>query len=157
MKKLLTFLCAGVLMSAACVACDKTNDSVDGIEPIKASDAVISFFEEHTNNLSLGDKTPTCLLINSAKEFAKIVPPSTALPTIDFNSYTLVVGQHVLGSPGYLLKNQSVDKRPMVMKLTLIYERMGGASPAIMTTFYSWALYPKLPQKPIEIKITYVN
>jgi hypothetical protein len=155
MKKILISLSAGVLMSAACVACDKTNDSVEDIKPVQASTSVISFFGEHSDNLSLGDKTPTCLLINSAEEFAKIVPPSTALPTIDFDKYTLVVGRYKI-SGGHIFQSQSVDTKATSMILNLVIEDTGKGL-AVMSTEICWGLYPKLPQKPIEIKMTYLK
>ena len=34
--------------------------------------------------------------------------------------------------------------------------RMGGASPTVITTFYVWGLYSKLPGSAIDVKITII-
>lgn len=72
--------------------------------------------------------------------------------------YTLIIGQHLLGDPGYSFEKQAVDTDTESGKMTLnlVYSRMGGASPTVITTFYVWGLYSKLPGSAIDVKITII-
>ena len=99
-----------------------------------------------------------CFLINSTEEFEAVAPPSVVLPVIDFEKYTLIIGQHLLGDPGYSFEKQAVDTDTESGKMTLnlVYSRMGGASPTVITTFYVWGLYSKLPGSAIDVKITII-
>ncbi len=179
MKKIMTFLSAGVLMITLCmgfVACNEPKGpeqpdvpEVIGMAPVAGTDIpdeVSVFFEEYlprTNRsllspveFNFGDVAPldpVCLVVNSIDEFETIAPLSAELPEIDFKNHTLIVGQHPMGDPGHRLVDQGIVTEPDVMILNLIYERLGGGTPAIETTFYYWALYPKLPQKQITVKI----
>ena len=101
-------------------------------------------------------KETECFLINSTEEFEAVAPPSAVLPVIDFEKYTLIIGQHLLGHPGYSFEKQAVDTESGKMTLNLVYSKMGGASPTVITTFYVWGLYSKLPGSAIDVKITII-
>jgi hypothetical protein len=129
-------------------------------------DDVTAFFEKYlprvnysrpSHEFSLGEIDrygAACLAIDSVEEFRAAAPPSAELPTVDFEAYTLIIGQHPLGSPGYSLKGQGVDIEPEIMTLRLAYSYWGGVNPAVETIFSFWGLYPKLPHKPVIIDIS---
>ena len=160
-----------LLLGGNLVACDDSKEpEVVGTPPVAASEEVTAFFTTHlpesSYNCSEGkfnfseiDFGETeCFLINSTEEFEAVAPPSVVLPVIDFETYTLIIGQHLLGDPGYSFEKQAVDTDTESGKMTLnlVYSRMGGASPTVITTFYVWGLYSKLPGSAIDVKITII-
>ena len=145
-----------LLLGGNLVACDDSKEpEVVGTPPVAASEEVTAFFTTHLPessyncsevkfNFSEIDFGETeCFLINSTEEFEK---------------YTLIIGQHLLGDPGYSFGKQAVDTDTESGKMTLnlVYSRMGGASPTVITTFYVWGLYSKLPGSAIDVKITII-
>mgnify|MGYP000857758423 CR=1 FL=1 len=153
-----------LLLGGNLVACDDSKEpEVVGTPPVAASEEVTAFFTTHlpesSYNFSEIDFGETeCFLINSTEEFEAVAPPSVVLPVIDFEKYTLIIGQHLLGDPGYSFEKQAVDTDTESGKMTLnlVYSRMGGASPTVITTFYVWGLYSKLPGSAIDVKITII-
>ena len=160
-----------LLLGGNLVACDDSKEpEVVGTPPVAASEEVTAFFTTHLPessyncsevkfNFSEIDFGETeCFLINSTEEFEAVAPPSVVLPVIAFEKYTLIIGQHLLGDPGYSFEKQAVDTDTESGKMTLnlVYSRMGGASPTVITTFYIWGLYSKLPGSAIDVKITII-
>ena len=160
-----------LLLGGNLVACDDSKEpEVVGTPPVAASEEVTAFFTTHLPessyncsevkfNFSEIDFGETeCFLINSTEEFGAVAPPSVVPPVIDFEKYTLIIGQHLLGDPGYSFEKQAVDTDTESGKMTLnlVYSRMGGASPTVITTFYVWGLYSKLPGSAIDVKITII-
>jgi hypothetical protein len=47
-----------------------------------------------------------------------------------------------MGNPGYRFVSQSIHSDT----LKVVYKNLGGASPAVMTSYYFWGLYDKLPK-----------
>ena len=157
-----------LLLGGNLVACDDSKEpEVVGTPPVAASEEVTAFFTTHLPessyncsevkfNFSEIDFGETeCFLINSTEEFEAVAPPSVVLPV---EKYTLIIGQHLLGDPGYSFEKQAVDTdiESGKMTLNLVYSRMGGASPTVITTFYIWGLYSKLPGSAIDVKITII-
>jgi hypothetical protein len=160
MKKLITFFCAAALMSAIGAGCGNSNgsaetrtqDSENVILPVTPSDEVAAFFERYLRDFSFGDVDQNLvLLINNMEEFEKIALPTVELPSIDFDKFTLVVGQYAK-SGGQIPTNRSIDARPDLLILNLMLEQGNGIT--MMSTAAYWDIYPKLPQKPITVKIT---
>ena len=156
-----------LLLGGNLVACDDSKEpEVVGTPPVAASEEVTAFFTTHLPessyncsevkfNFSEIDFGETeCFLINSTEEFEAVAPPAVELPVIDFVKYTLIIGQHWMGDPGYTFEKQAVDSDSDKMILNLVYKRLGGAHPASMTNFYFWGLYAKLPEKTINVDIT---
>lgn len=129
-----------LLLGGNLVACDDSKEpEVVGTPPVAASEEVTAFFTTHLPessyncsevkfNFSEIDFGETeCFLINSTEEFEAVAPPSVVLPVIDFEKYTLIIGQHLLGDPGYSFGKQAVDTDTESGKMTLnlVYSRMG--------------------------------
>ena len=162
---------AALLLLGGFVACNDSEESeYIGTPPVTASADVSAFFktylpssssshpEPEFNFSEIDDRDIECFVINSMEEFEAVAPPSVVLPVIDFEKYTLIIGQHLLGDPGYSFEKQAVDTDTESGKMTLnlVYSRMGGASPTVITTFYIWGLYSKLPGSAIDVKITII-
>ena len=171
MKTRILTLTAALLLLGGFVACNDSEESeYIGTPPVTASADVSAFFETYLPSSSsshpepefnfseIDDRDIECFVINSMEEFEAVAPPSVVLPVIDFEKYTLIIGQHLLGDPGYSFEKQAVDTDTESGKMTLnlVYSRMGGASPTVITTFYVWGLYSKLPGSAIDVKITII-
>ena len=133
----------------------KPNDDA-GIFPVSASEDVEFFFESYlppsdysysNTSFNFGEETE-CFVINDMDDFKAVAPESVTLPEIDFDKYTLIIGQVVMGNPGYRFVSQSIHTDT----LKVVYKKLGGASPAIMTSFYFWGLYDKL-QNAVNIDV----
>ena len=133
---------------ASCKGIDSTGDA--GVLPVSASEDVEFFFESHlppsdyshsNTSFNFGEETE-CFVINDVDDFKAVAPESVTLPEIDFYKYTLIIGQVVMGNPGYRFVSQSIHADT----LKVVYKNLGGASPAMMTSFYFWGLYDKLPE-----------
>ena len=133
---------------ASCKGIEPTGDA--GILPVSAPEDVEFFFESrlppsdysHSNTIfNFGEETE-CFVINDVDDFKAVAPESVTLPEIDFDKYTLIIGQVVMGSPGYRFVSQSIHTDT----LKVVYKNLGGASPAVMTSYYFWGLYDKLPK-----------
>lgn len=153
-----------LLLGGSLVACDDSKEpEVVGTPPVAASEEVTAFFKTHLpkssyNHSEVGfnfseihGKETECFLINSTEEFEAVAPPSVELPVIDFDKYTLIIGQHWMGHPGYSFEKQVVDTESDKMTLNLVYKQLKGGTPAIMTIFYFWGLYDKLPEKTLTV------
>lgn len=164
------YIFAFPLLLAAFVGCDNSDPTDDGpiapgIQPVSPDAELTAFFKEYLPKSSYSVPLPdfnfgdvdhydtVCLVINSDDEFRTIAPFATKLPSIEFDKYTLIIGQHPMGDPGYSLEKQGMDAEPDKMKLSLVYKSMEGSTPAMEVTFYYWGLYPKLPQKPVTVNI----
>ena len=171
MKTRILTLTASLLLLGGFVACNDSEESeYIGTPPVTAPAEVSAFFkmylppssgshpEPEFNFSEIDDRDIECFVINSMEEFEAVAPPSVVLPVIDFEKYTLIIGQHLLGDPGYSFEKQAVDTDTESGKMTLnlVYSRMGGASPTVITTFYVWGLYSKLPGSAIDVKITII-
>ena len=133
---------------ASCKGIEPTGDA--GILPVSAPEDVKFFFESHlppsdyshsNTSFNFGEETE-CFVINDVDDFKALAPESVTLPEIDFDKYTLIIGQVVMGNPGYRFVSQSIHSDT----LKVVYKNLGGASPAVMTSYYFWGLYDKLPK-----------
>ena len=139
---------------ASCKGIDPTGDA--GVLPVSASEDVEFFFESylpqsdsHSNIGFNFDEETKCFIINDVDDFNAVAPESVTLPEIDFDKYTLIIGQVVMGSPGYRFVSQSIHTDT----LKVVYKNLGGVSPTIMTSYYFWGLYDKLPKAVVNIDI----
>jgi len=96
-----------------------------------------------------GDK---CLMINSSEELKKLVPPSIELPPVDFDNYTLVIGQQVLPTSSYYVIKQavSVESERVVLNLTV---KIPESSYQAFTYMYHWGLFPKFSANTINVNV----
>jgi hypothetical protein len=179
MKKIIKLLSAGVLMSILCAAFAACNTPKEQgqkeegteIQPVPVSEMsgeVAAFFEGNValivgaiffeqNDWENRKFVDACVMINSAEEFGRIdfrgeTPPE--LPTIDFNSYTLVIGQWVTVNPRYSLASRTlvIKQNEATMKLIV-----GASGPYFYSYMpmpeYFWGLYPKIYAKAINMTV----
>lgn len=95
-------------------------------------------------------------VINSQEELMNIYLGDKELPEIDFDNYTLIIGQQIMPYPGfYITKKELVEGEDgLVFNL---YVRNDGYDDenrnAKLQFLYYWEFYPKLPQDNISINV----
>ncbi|MDR2936918.1 MAG: hypothetical protein LBU80_06205 [Rikenellaceae bacterium] len=171
------FLTALLLLPVMFAGCNNANDDElpeDKILPVLsngkietggdgvlANEELTAFFEKYLPTLSgsqsecffVGDKENKCLIINSADELRKIISSSSVeLPTIDFGSYTLVMGQHMIDGTAYRVVTQEIAVNSDKKELTLSVKKPDGTYTVICPVYY-WGLYPKLTQEAIGVNL----
>jgi hypothetical protein len=147
---------------------DPEQEEVIGIQPVpmsEISDEIVAFFDEYANLIAnfipIYENKPdrisgSCILFNSMKELPVAngydeIP--LQYPTIDFDTYTLIIGQYLAYNGGIYLYRQAVVTEPeaIIMNIQLkLFD--GGHDDAIQLKSF-WGLYSKLPQKPISVNI----
>lgn len=151
-----------LLVGAGFAACSDSDERLTavGTPPVTPTSEVVDFLKAHLdthktdfNFNDIGYKETECFLINSMEEFQAIAPQSVELPDIDFAKYSLIVGQHVFEEPRYSLDSQAVEIGTDALTLNLVYKVFSGAAPTVITTYYFWGIYDKLPGNTIHVEI----
>jgi len=174
MKTIVNIFCATALMSAfsaGFVACNEPKDpqspdqpEIVGIAPVPAAELpeeVSAFFEKYLPAISgirseiffVDADKDECLLLNSSEDLKKLISSNVELPTIDFDSYTLVIGQQTMPTSSFSVSNQTVDVKSnrVILNLTVkIPEASSGASSCL----YHWGLFPKFSGSIANVNVT---
>ena len=169
MKKAIIFfeMLLSLGMLSACSSSDeyKTESSIilDDIIPIDEGDeyATLSeFFQSNSNhylgteyrNFFDGSDESQCLVINSTDELLSKYTGIDTFPDIDFNKYTLIVGQEMMSMSFYVIHRQELALIGDNLILNLYIPKKEGGYCAIQHLFY-WGLYPKIHASKITVKI----
>lgn len=162
-------ICLSALICVLGTACNESNDEPTLLEnevpPIAVNKEISSYFDENVDKIvksiiyvendvlgSLGSLlADSCVMINSVDELPKVfiwdnVPFD--YPFIDFDSYTLVLGQY-LASGVNILHSQRFIVEDDSAAMLLTTEWLGGVDAVLPRGF--WGLYPKLPKLPIDV------
>lgn len=169
MKKLLTLLFVGAAIIALGASCDKGGGNLpNGIAPVKADAELTAFFEENGQAITqslfwqedeFGTPRPllpvdTCTVINSAEEFGQIdfshLGVSPDLPYVDFEKYTLVVGQWKPMNSGQYLHRQLLSSDFGMKKMNLIVKTTEGIHQQYAPIQIFWGVYPKFERQTIS-------
>ena len=133
------------MSGAGFAGCSESDEqpTAAGTPPVTPSQEVTDFFDAHLSghssdfNFSHIDCYETeCFLINTVAELKEIIPEPIELPDIDFAKYS------------------AVETGTDVLTLNLIYRVLDGAAPAMITPYYFWGLYDKLPEYEVNVNIT---
>ncbi len=171
MKKKLLFIMSFLLslgMFCACSNSDEMNSGSAGILPISEEDGhttISDFFNSElpSDTYSKGFFTVSnqkieediCKVINSREELQAIYSGDKVLPEIDFQRYTLIIGQRMMPALGYRLIKQelitnTMDNNPVLnLYVNNIYEY----KPAMIAPLYFWGIYSKREITNIKINI----
>ncbi len=163
-----------LLFGAVFASCkkDDTWEIPNGIKPVKPGKELTAFFDEklgfigrsifgEDNDAILiggGVYPDTCVMINSVDEFQAYDFTdhedygimTFELPSIDFNAYTLVIGQYMAPTHGIDLVAQRIVVEPKEITMNILL-RSTGITTADKWKKEYWGLYPKLPQLPISV------
>lgn len=103
------------------------------------------------NSTFLLDNSETCYFINCYDDLKAIYTGKEQMPSIDFESYTLIVGQK-LSSNVY----QNLDKQAFYERDGITYLDLFFSSDIVLPTlvyFNYWGLYPKMSKRDINVNI----
>jgi len=163
MKKNIYFAISLFFVFFACAEKDFP-DTEGTLDPVFPGDDVAVFFEEHLPNFSgvrsdcffVDDGTNACILINSVEEFSRLSScVSTLLPTIDFEFYTLVIGQHQMSGTGFFVIDQNLIVESENIKLNINIQRPE-SSYTVICPLYFWGVYPKFQTKNKSIDVNLI-
>lgn len=160
MKKLLTILVFSVLF-AACTKTDPFEKIFDisedaAIAPIEQNSQLITELNADTKILSriLSANGVQSYPYDVDNEKAIIInAPSdllSGLPEIDFDKYSIVVGQYFLPSSAYSLRDQRILLSNNKITLYLDVKDEGYGAAYLDMGFFA-SVYPKMPDMPIEV------
>ena len=171
MKKKLLLMMSLVLsfrLFSACSNSDEMNIDSAGILPISEEDGhttISDFFNSELPSDTYSEsffvvsnqkiEEDICKVINSGEELQTIYSGDKVLPEIDFQRYTLVMGQTIMPAHGYRLVKQelitnALDFSPVLnLYVNNIYEY----KPAAIAPLYFWGIYPKMDISYIKINV----
>ena len=139
------YLLAGILL-VSCNSMKQEPEEFTGTLPVKAAEEVDlkAWFSSYET---------ACLVIDSMEEFKEVAPEGVTLPVIDFDRYSLVIGQAALAHAGFKFERQSIDIQTDKVILTVRYKEMPGSHATAIKCFYFWGLYDKIPDLPFKLKV----
>ena len=173
MLKQSKYILAILFAMAVCVSCQK-DDNADGdtIKPFaytlsnsnkysKQDAGIVDFFNGFTKpmilrifNYSSDYGYFDCLVINSMDELREtLLCLSVEPPEIDFSRYTLLMGCFPTPTPSHFLAKQNLSVTPDKLVLTLATDFRGDIHFFAEDYVYFWGLYPKLPDKDVELNL----
>ena len=97
------------------------------------------------------DNSETCYFINSYDDLKAIYTGKEQMPSIDFKSYTLIIGQKLSNNVYQNLDKQSFYERDGVTYLDLYFS--GDIVLPMLVYFNYWGLYPKMSKRDINVNI----
>lgn len=170
MKKTLWLFLAVILAAAGLASCsgsddDETVSGEDTAIPVLAESAVgsdiVAFFNTELPKMSgnpspsffLGSNQNVCRIINSKQELEKYYEGERELPAIDFNAYTLVVGQQRMGYSRCYAEKFTLRRGYNCVVLNL-YVNSPDSHYDVITNMYYWGLCSKFYAKNVTVSIS---
>ena len=168
-KTLAVFLSAIFLLTAC------SNDDENEIQPVdenanktfpvaedKLEPSIVTFFNEalpnHANYnpveiffTSEADETDAYSLINNEQELQAAYKGDKALPKVDFEKYTLIIGRLYNGGVTVEQQYLTKEKEENVLVLHLRHEPVV----ALMFYTYYWGIYPKMTNDHVTIQLVH--
>ena len=160
MKKLV-YLLNGLLLTAALAACSSDYD-----DPPEQPNSHQAFFDEalpYLPNLPVElspfsfqpNKESEFFVINNEQELRNLYKGEKDLPQLDFEHYTLIIGQMLMGAASYHL--DAIKVRIYEDKNVLsIYTREPQYVYCTLYNMYFWGVFPKI-EKEIDNNILWLN
>lgn len=152
----LPMLLALVFGIMGCSKDDEKND--DMIEPVISNDlAITRFFESEwpcetfkDGAFFVGKRGSFCKVLNSREELQSVYYGDLSLPDIDFNAFSLLIGQVEVPHSGYTLtKMELYYDNPVVN----VYAKEAESGYTTISYIHFWNLYPKIDSEEIIVKL----
>ena len=93
-----------------------------------------------------------CLLFNKKEDIDIHFSGDASFPDIDFDNYTLIVGQEIMQEAFYSVLHQELYYEEGKLKLYVYVPQLEGGYAMIQHLFY-WGLFPKMRSSNISVKI----
>lgn len=154
----LLFKISFLLLIIGLEGCEEKEQIKTILPKTNLSEEITSFFKttlpatSESNCFFLSEKGDVYYLINSKEEFQAIYSCSNALPEIDFTLYSIIVGQKRMPNSYYSVVEQNIEETDVLNLNILTQLPSDGHWPAFSNMYY-WGVYPKLPNKKIEVNI----
>lgn len=103
-------------------------------------------------NFFEGSNESQCLIINNSDELLSKYTGVDPFPEIDFDKYTLIVGQEMMTESYYRVLRQELFFEGEELRLNVYVPELNGWFDAFQHLFY-WGLYPKLQYSKISVKL----
>ena len=152
-KKLFTmFMMSLLTMTAVCVCGCSSDEEGNTITPIKKVDESVStFLNDELEHFDLNRTGHSCRIINSSSALQACYVGTKDLPDIDFDSFTLLIGQVEAPHTGCNITDvQVVESSPLLCK---VYLHVGDSGYTMLTYLRFWRLYPKIPYTNIQMTV----
>ena len=140
------------------VGCEE-NEQINTILPkTDLSEKTLSFFESalpitgESNCFFVSENSDVFYLINSKEEIETICACDNELLEIDFTLYSIILGQKRMPNSYYSVVEQNI-KETNVLELNIIVKLPTDGSWPAFSNMYYWGVYPKLPNKKINVNI----
>ena len=173
MKKTVWLFLAVILMAAGLAGCSSSDDDDSGSGedtsiPVIAESAVssdiVAFFNTELPKMSgslspgffVGSNQNVCRIINSKQELEKYYDGERELPAIDFNAYTLVVGQQLMSHSSCYAEKFTIRRGYNCVVLNL-YVNSADSHFDVVTNMYYWGLCSKFYAKNVMVNIIQQN
>ena len=104
-----------------------------------------------SNSFFVGSDKDECYVINNLNELKSIYCGDKEMPELDFNKYTLVIGQKVMPKVFYPVLSQELEFFDKKCELKLHVPALTAENKTDLPLYY-WALYPKLKTEDISVK-----
>ena len=106
-----------------------------------------------SNSFFVGSDKDECYVINNLNELKSIYCGNEEIPELlNFNKYTLVIGQKVMPTVFYPVLSQELEFFDKKCELKLHVPALTAENTTGLPLYY-WALYPKLKTEDISVKI----
>lgn len=165
MKKYVLLIISVIVAATWLCACSSDNDDDDNdfdvfnpnaIQPIMKEGAVVDFFNSEFYKSFFDDEFRDLdhhvYVINSRQELADIYFGEKELPAIDFDKYTLIIGQHMMPCLGFYITKKELVPNEDGLQLTIYARNDGEILSLMIQRLFFWGLYPKLSQTTITVK-----
>ena len=93
-----------------------------------------------------------CLIFNKKEDLDIHFSGDASFPDIDFDNYTLIVGQEIMQEAFYSVLHQELYNEEGKLKLYVYVPQLEGGYAMIQHLFY-WGLFPKMRSSNISVKI----
>lgn len=141
------------------VGCEEKEQIKNILPKTNLSVEIISFFETtlpttgESNCFFVSEDSDIYYLINSKEELKAIYSCEKELPEIDFTLYSIILGQKRMPNSYYSVVEQYIRETEVLELNIFVQLPADGHWPAFSNMYY-WGIYPKLPNKKININIT---
>jgi hypothetical protein len=95
----------------------------------------------------------SCVIIHNEEEFSQMYHGKNSLPKVDFEKYSLVVGQQSMEQYGYSVQKQEIVFTKNGLMLNLYVHLSKGYHDQAFMSLYYWGLYRQLKDSKISVNV----
>ena len=157
--KMILFTVTALFLMIGGMGCEREKEHEVIVPDKNISTHVYAFFENNLPTTSksvcffISEEGDFSYVINSKKELQAAYSCKEELPEIDFDRYSLVIGQKRMPNSYYAVSNQKIIVQTKTLELNIVAETLSeGVWPSFSMMYY-WGVYPKLPNLKLNVNI----